>query len=354
MVKKEKMEQTGHGQQVWPNIPDLSIPRQEQEVEKVLTDLHKKFGAESVLLMSEEAVNRKHPVFPSGSIGLDSLLGVGGWPFGRIIEALGPEQSGKTTMALMAAASIQRIGGTVAYIDAEHSVDLPYAAKIGVDIRKMLLSQPSSGEEALNIAETLAKSGTVNLIIVDSVSALTPQAELDGAIGDRHIGLQAQLMSQALRKLASVVHKAGNCSLFFINQIRYKIGVMFGSPETSSGGKALKFYASVRLDVRKTTLIKKGEEVIGQKVKLKIVKNKVAPPFRETEVEMIYGRGIWRAGEIVDLGVKYGVIEKSGSWLSYQGERLGLGRDNAAVHLEQRPELYTEVEGHVRSKALGV
>lgn len=334
----------------WPNIPNLTIPNQDKEIEKVLAGVHKRFGAGSALLMSAEVADHKHPVFPTGSLALDVALGVGGWPFGRIIEAYGPEGSGKTTIALQAAASIQRLGGTVGYIDAEHAVDLPYAAQIGVNVEKLILSQPSSGEEALDIAEMLVKSGRVNMVIVDSVSALVPQKELDGTMGDQHIGLQARLMSQALRKLAAVVHKAGNCSLFFINQLRMMIGVKFGSPETTSGGKALKYYASVRLDVRKIGQIKKGEDVIGQKVRLKVVKNKVAPPFKEVEADMIYGKGIWRAAEIVDLAVEHEVIEKSGSWLSYKQERLGLGRDNAAIHLEQNLKLLTEVESHVRSK----
>jgi len=336
---------------VWPNIPDLSLPK-DKSVEVALSALHKKHGAESVVLLSDDAIVKVHPVFPSGSLALDFALGVGGWPFGRIIEAFGPEQSGKTTIALQAAASIQRMNGVVAYIDAEHAVDIGYASQLGVDVSKMMLSQPDSGEQALDIAESLVRSKAVNLIIVDSVAALVPKAELEGAMGDQHIGLQARLMSQALRKLAAVIHKAGNCSLFLINQLRMKIGVQFGSPETTTGGRALKFYASVRVDVRKIGLIKKGEDVIGQKVKIKVVKNKVAMPFKEFDGELIYGKGLWRAAEIVDIAVEHGIVEKSGSWLSYQGERLGLGRDNAAMALEQNQTLCMEIEKHVRSKVL--
>jgi recombination protein RecA len=291
-------------------------------------------------------------VVSTGSLGLDVALGVGGLPRGRVIEIYGPESSGKTTLTLQVVAEMQKLGGTCAFIDAEHALDVTYADKIGVSVPDLLISQPDTGEQALEIADALVRSGSVDLIIIDSVAALVPKAEIEGEMGDALPGLQARLMSQALRKLTGTI-KRTNCMVIFINQIRMKIGVMFGSPETTTGGNALKFYASVRLDIRRIGSIKKGDEVVGNETKVKVVKNKVAPPFREAIFDILYGQGVSREGEIIDLGVEAKVVEKSGAWYSYNGERIGQGRDNCREYLRENPDLAREIENKVREH-LGV
>src|SRR5260221_6864892 len=284
----------------------------------------------------------------TGSIGVDAALGVGGLPRGRIVEIYGPESSGKTTLSLHVIAEAQKTGGLAAFIDAEHALDAEYAKKLGVDIDTLLVSQPDSGEQALEIAEVLVRSGAIDVIVIDSVAALVPRAELDGEMGDSHVGLQARLMSQALRKLTGIVSKSRTC-LLFINQIREKIGVMFGNPETTTGGRALKFYASIRLDIRRTNQIKKGEEVVGSRTRVKVVKNKVASPFREAEFDILYGQGTSREGDLLDLGVTRNLVEKSGSWFSYKGQRIGQGRDSARQFLKENPELVTKLDSELRS-----
>jgi recombination protein RecA len=291
-------------------------------------------------------------VVSTGSLGLDIALGVGGLPRGRVIEIYGPESSGKTTLTLQVIAQMQRLGGTCAFVDAEHALDIQYAQKLGVNLHDLLISQPDTGEQALEIVDALTRSGAVDLIVIDSVAALTPKAELEGEMGDSLPGLQARLMSQALRKLTATIKKA-NCTVIFINQIRMKIGVMFGSPETTTGGNALKFYASVRLDIRRTGSIKKGDEVIGNETKVKVVKNKVASPFKTAEFDILYGEGISRLGEVLDLGVASNIIEKSGAWFAYKGEKIGQGRDNSREFLKENPLLATEIENRVREH-LGV
>jgi recombination protein RecA len=287
----------------------------------------------------------------TGSLGLDIALGVGGLPRGRVIEIYGPESSGKTTLTLQAIAEAQRAGGTAAFVDAEHALDPAYAEKLGVNVKELLVSQPDTGEQALEITDMLVRSSAVDIIVVDSVAALTPKAEIEGEMGDAHVGLQARLMSQALRKLTGNI-KRSNSIVIFINQIRMKIGVMFGNPETTTGGNALKFYASVRLDIRRIGALKNGEEVIGNQTRVKVVKNKVAPPFREAEFEIMYGAGISRVGEIIDIGVLHGLVEKSGSWYSYNGERIGQGKENARTFLTQHPEIAQDIEGKLREKLL--
>ena len=287
----------------------------------------------------------------TGSLGLDIALGVGGLPRGRVVEIYGPESSGKTTLTLQVIAEAQRVGGTAAFVDAEHALDPVYAAKLGVNVQELLVSQPDTGEQALEITDMLVRSGAVDIVVVDSVAALTPKAEIEGEMGDMHVGLQARLMSQALRKLTGNI-KRSNTIVIFINQIRMKIGVMFGNPETTTGGNALKFYASVRLDIRRIGALKNGEEVIGNQTRVKVVKNKVAPPFREAEFEILYGAGISRNGEIIDIGVAQGFVEKSGSWYSYNGERIGQGKENARTFLDQHPEIAREIEGKIREKLL--
>ncbi|MFO0011000.1 MAG: recombinase RecA, partial [Betaproteobacteria bacterium] len=291
-------------------------------------------------------------VVSTGSLGLDIALGVGGLPRGRVIEIYGPESSGKTTLTLQVIAEMQKIGGTAAFIDAEHALDVQYAQKLGVNLQELLISQPDTGEQALEIADALVRSGSVDLIVIDSVAALTPKAEIEGEMGDSLPGLQARLMSQALRKLTGTI-KRTNCLVIFINQIRMKIGVMFGNPETTTGGNALKFYASVRLDIRRVGSIKKAEEVIGSETKVKVVKNKVAPPFKQAEFDILYGEGISREGEVVDLGAAHNVVEKSGAWYSYNGDRIGQGKDNAREYLREHPEVALEIENKIREK-LGV
>ncbi|MDE7264114.1 MAG: recombinase RecA [Anaeroplasmataceae bacterium] len=317
----------------------------EQALEEALKRIEKEFGKGSIMRLGDE-IDRKIEVIPSGSIALDKALGVGGYPKGRIIEIYGPESSGKTTFALHAIANAQKNGGFAAFIDAEHALDPVYAKALGVDIENLILSQPDNGEQALDIAEALIKSGSVDILVVDSVAALVPEAELNGDMGDSHVGLHARLMSQAMRKLAGIINKT-NCVAIFINQIREKVGVMFGNPETTTGGRALKFYASVRLDIRRGEAIKDGTIILGNRTNVKVVKNKVAPPFKVAEVEIIYGQGISRLGEIVDLAVKYEIINKSGAWFSYNGTKIGQGRENTKEYLKNNPELLKEIEEKV-------
>lgn len=316
-----------------------------------LTQIEKTFGKEAIMKLGEKSGKIKVEVLPTGALSLDLALGVGGLPRGRIIEIYGPEASGKTTLTLHIIAQAQKSGGVAAFIDAEHALDPSYAKRIGVDVDNLLVSQPSSGEEALEIAEKLVRSGAVDVIVIDSVAALVPKAEIEGEMGDSHMGLQARLMSQALRKLTAIASDT-KTAIIFINQIRHKIGVMFGSPETTTGGLALKFYSSVRLDIRKIENIKKGDMIIGSKIRVKVVKNKVAPPYRVAEFEMINGEGISREGCILDMGVETGLIEKMGSWYEYKGERLGQGRDNAKEYLKEHPEIAGEIENQLKSKFL--
>ncbi len=317
-----------------------------------LAQIEKQFGKGSVMRLADGEVAEDIQVVSTGSLGLDIALGVGGLPRGRVVEIYGPESSGKTTLTLQVIAEMQKLGGTCAFIDAEHALDVQYAQKLGVNLQELLVSQPDTGEQALEIADALVRSGSVDLIVVDSVAALTPKAEIEGEMGDSLPGLQARLMSQALRKLTGTI-KRTNCLVIFINQIRMKIGVMFGNPETTTGGNALKFYASVRLDIRRTGSIKKAEEVIGSETKVKVVKNKVAPPFKQAEFDILYGEGISREGEIVDLGSTHNIVEKSGAWYSYNGDRIGQGKDNAREYLREHPEIALEIENKIREK-LGV
>lgn len=313
-----------------------------------LAQIEKQFGKGSIMRMDDKQVANDIQVVSTGSLGIDLALGVGGLPRGRVVEIFGPESSGKTTLCLHVVAEMQKLGGTCAYIDAENALDPIYARKLGVKVDEMLISQPDTGEQALEIADMLVRSGGVDVIVIDSVAALTPKAELEGEMGDSHMGLQARLMSQALRKLTANI-KRTNTLVIFINQIRMKIGVMFGSPETTTGGNALKFYASVRLDIRRTGNIKKGEEMIGSETRVKVVKNKVAPPFKQADFEIMYGEGISRSGEIIDLGVSNNIIEKSGSWYSYTGQKIGQGKENVREFLKEHPQIAKEVEGKVRA-----
>jgi recombination protein RecA len=314
-----------------------------------LSQIEKQFGTGSVMRMGDARAVRNLDVISSGSLGLDIALGVGGLPRGRVVEIYGPESSGKTTLALQAIAEAQKAGGTAAFVDAEHALDPQYAEKLGVKVADLLVSQPDTGEQALEITDMLVRSGAVDVIVIDSVAALTPKAEIEGEMGDSHVGLHARLMSQALRKLTGNI-KRSNTLVIFINQIRMKIGVMFGNPETTTGGNALKFYASVRLDIRRTGAIKKGEEVIGSETKVKVVKNKVAPPFRVALFDILYGEGVSREGEIIDLGVQHGIIEKTGAWYSYKKERIGQGKDNARQYLRDNPERAREIEALIREQ----
>jgi recombination protein RecA len=316
-----------------------------------LSQIEKQFGKGSVMRLGDAGATYEVDSIPTGSLGLDIALGVGGIPRGRVIEIFGPESSGKTTLTLAIIASAQSNGGTAAFVDAEHALDPVYAEKLGVKVNDMLVSQPDTGEQALEITDMLVRSGAVDVVVVDSVAALTPKAEIEGEMGDQHMGLQARLMSQALRKLTGNI-KRSNTIVIFINQIRMKIGVMFGNPETTTGGNALKFYSSVRMDIRRIGAIKNGEEVVGSMTRVKVVKNKVAPPFRETEFEIMYGTGISKEGELIELGVLHNMIEKSGSWYSYKGERIGQGKDNARVFLQQHPEIAKDIEGQIRSKLI--
>ncbi|MBT4922162.1 MAG: recombinase RecA [Rickettsiales bacterium] len=317
-------------------------------LETALAQIERSYGKGSVMKLGQKGTVDIEAI-STGSISIDWALGIGGFPKGRIIEIYGPESSGKTTLALSAVAQAQKSGGTCAFIDAEHALDPVYAANLGINLDDLLISQPDTGEQSLEITDTLVKSGAVDLIVVDSVAALVPKAELDGEMGDTHVGLQARLMSQALRKLTGAVAKT-NCTVIFINQIRMKIGVMFGSPETTTGGNALKFYSSVRVDIRRIGSLKNKDEVIGNQTKIKIVKNKVAPPFKIVEVEIIYGKGISRMGEIVDLGVREEIIEKAGAWYSYQGEKIGQGKENTKLFLQDHPELADDLEKQIRVK----
>ncbi|QEI08107.1 recombinase RecA [Pigmentiphaga aceris] len=317
-----------------------------------LAQIEKQFGKGSVMRYGDNEVEHDIQVVSTGSLGLDIALGVGGLPRGRVIEIYGPESSGKTTLTLQVIAEMQKLGGTCAFIDAEHALDVSYASKLGVNLTDLLISQPDTGEQALEITDALVRSGSVDLIVIDSVAALTPKAEIEGEMGDSLPGLQARLMSQALRKLTATI-KRTNCMVIFINQIRMKIGVMFGNPETTTGGNALKFYASVRLDIRRTGSIKKGDEVVGNETRVKVVKNKVSPPFKSAEFDIMYGAGISREGEIIDLGVTAGIVEKSGAWFSYNGERIGQGKDNAREFLKDRTAMAYEIENRVREQ-LGV
>ena len=313
-----------------------------------LTQIERSFGKGSIMRLGDGTVLDVE-VIPTGSIGLDHALGVGGVPRGRVIEVFGPESSGKTTLALHIIAETQKLGGQAAFIDAEHALDAQYAHALGVNTEDLLVAQPDSGEQALDIVETLVRSGAVDIIVIDSVAALTPRSEIEGEMGDSHMGLHARLMSQALRKLTAITSKS-HTSIVFINQIRMKIGVMFGNPETTTGGNALKFYASLRLDIRRIAAIKDGQEVVGNRTRVRVVKNKVAPPFRECEFDIIYGRGISRSGELLDMAVDRNIIEKSGSWFSYQGNRLGQGRENARAFVESNPQIFDEILAKIKAE----
>lgn len=315
-------------------------------LEMALKQIEKQFGKGSIMKLGEQT-DRQIAVSPSGSLALDAALGIGGYPRGRIIEIYGPESSGKTTVALHAIAEVQAEGGQAAFIDAEHALDPVYASKLGVNIDELLLSQPDTGEQALEIAEALVRSGAVDILVIDSVAALVPKAEIEGEMGESHMGLQARLMSQALRKLSGAINKSKTIAIF-INQVREKIGVMFGNPETTPGGRALKFYSSVRLEVRRSETLKQGTEMVGNKTKIKVVKNKVAPPFRTAEVDIMYGEGISKEGEIIDIGSELEIVQKSGSWYSYNGERIGQGRENAKLFLKENSELRLEIQQKIR------
>jgi len=333
---------------VAPPAPALNTEKA-KALQAALAQIEKQFGKGTIMRLGEGEVIEDIEVVSTGSLGLDMALGVGGLPRGRVVEIYGPESSGKTTLTLQVIAEMQRVGGTCAFIDAEHALDIGYAQKLGVNLQELLISQPDTGEQALEIVDALVRSASVDLVVIDSVAALTPRAEIEGEMGDSLPGLQARLMSQALRKLTGSI-KRTNTMVIFINQIRMKIGVMFGSPETTTGGNALKFYASVRLDIRRIGSIKKGEEVIGNETKVKVVKNKVSPPFKTAEFDILYGQGISREGEIIDMGVEAKVLEKSGSWYAYKGEKIGQGKDNAREFLKENPALAFEIENKVRAE----
>ena len=316
-------------------------------LDAAISQIEKQFGKGSIMKLGDSSAQMNVETIPTGALSLDIALGLGGLPKGRIIEIYGPESSGKTTVALHAVAEVQRRGGIAGFIDAEHALDPAYAKNIGVDIDNLYISQPDCGEQALEITETMVRSGAVDIVIVDSVAALVPKAEIDGDMGDSHVGLQARLMSQALRKLTAVISKS-NCIVIFINQLREKVGVMFGNPETTTGGRALKFYASVRMDVRRIESLKQGGEVIGNRTRVKIVKNKIAPPFKEAEFDIMFGQGISREGDILDLAADVGVVNKSGAWYAYNGEKIGQGRENAKIYLKEKPMICEEIEAKVR------
>ncbi|HOI15916.1 MAG TPA: recombinase RecA [Geobacteraceae bacterium] len=322
----------------------------EKAVDLAVSQIEKQFGKGSIMRLGNDEPLPDVAAIPTGSISLDMALGVGGVPRGRVIEIFGPESSGKTTLALHIVAEAQKLGGIAAFVDAEHALDIGYARKLGVRTDDLLVSQPDTGEQALEIAEMLVRSGAIDVLVIDSVAALVPKAEIEGDMGDSHMGLQARLMSQALRKLTAIIAKS-NCCVIFINQIRMKIGVMFGNPETTTGGNALKFYASVRLDIRKIASLKQGNDVIGSRTKVKVVKNKVAPPFREVEFDILYGEGISRIGDILDLAVDRGIIDKSGAWFSYGNDRIGQGRENSRIFLKEHPEIVAEVEAKILEQA---
>ena len=321
-----------------------------QALESALAQIQRQFGKGAIMRLGESTANMEIDAIPTGSLALDIALGIGGVPRGRVIEIYGPESSGKTTVALHIVAEAQKLSGTAAFIDAEHALDPIYAKKLGVNTDELLISQPDTGEQALEIAEALVRSGAVDVIVIDSVAALVPRAELDGDMGDAHVGLQARLMSQALRKLTGAINKSKTC-VIFINQIREKVGVIFGNPETTSGGRALKFYASVRIEVRRGENIKQGTEFVGNRTKVKVVKNKVAPPFRQAEFDIMYGEGISKEGNILDIGVEMNIVDKTGSWYSYNGERIGQGRENAKEYFKGHPEIRQEVEQKIRDVA---
>ena len=320
-------------------------------LDAALGQLDRQFGRGTIMRLGDSTVPRDIDAIPTGSLGLDAALGIGGLPRGRVVEIYGPESSGKTTLSLEVIAQAQRRGGTAAFVDAEHALDPGYAEKIGLDIDDLLVSQPDTGEQALEITDTLVRSGAVDVVVIDSVAALTPKAEIEGEMGDSHVGLQARLMSQALRKLTANI-KRSNTLVIFINQIRMKIGVMFGSPETTTGGNALKFYSSVRLDIRRTGAIKKGDEVIGNETRVKIVKNKIAPPFKNVQFDILYGEGVSLHGELLDYGVAHGIVEKSGAWYGYGSDRIGQGRDNARKFLKEHPQAAGEIESELRARMI--
>jgi len=325
------------------------MQEREKAIELAVSQIEKQFGKGSIMRLGNDQPLPDVPAIPTGALSLDVALGVGGVPRGRVIEIFGPESSGKTTLALHITAEAQKLGGIAAFVDAEHALDIGYARKLGVKTDDLLVSQPDTGEQALEIAETLVRSGAIDILVIDSVAALVPKAEIEGEMGDSHMGLQARLMSQALRKLTGIISKS-NCCVIFINQIRMKIGVMFGNPETTTGGNALKFYASVRMDIRKIATLKQGNDVIGSRTKVKVVKNKVAPPFKEVEFDILYGEGISKEGDLLDLAVDKGIVDKSGAWFSYGKERIGQGRENTRIYLKERPELCAEI----REKLLSV
>ncbi len=322
-----------------------------QALAAALTQIERQFGKGSIMRLGDGTAVKDIQVVSTGSLTLDLALGIGGLPRGRVIEIYGPESSGKTTLALQVIAECQKLGGTSAFIDAEHAMDPQYAEKLGVKVEDLLVSQPDTGEQALEITDMLVRSGAIDIVVIDSVAALTPKAEIEGDMGDSHVGLHARLMSQALRKLTANINRS-NCMVIFINQIRMKIGVMFGSPETTTGGNALKFYASVRLDIRRIGALKKGDEIIGNQTRVKVVKNKMAPPFKQAEFEILYGEGISREGEIIELGVKYNIIDKSGAWYSYNGDRIGQGKENVRQFLKDNPAIAAEIDARLRTELL--
>ena len=322
-----------------------------QALTVALAQIEKQFGKGAIMRMGDGGNINAVEVVSSGSLALDVALGIGGLPRGRVVEIYGPESSGKTTLTLQVIAEAQKVGGTAAFVDAEHALDPQYAENLGVNVEDLLVSQPDTGEQALEITDMLVRSGAVDIVVVDSVAALTPKAEIEGEMGDHHVGLQARLMSQALRKLTGNI-KRSNCMVIFINQIRMKIGVMFGSPETTSGGNALKFYSSVRLDIRRIGALKKGDEIIGNQTRVKVVKNKMAPPFKQAEFEILYGKGISKLGELISLGVEHGIVSKAGAWYSYGSDRIGQGKENSRVYLEEHPEIAVEIEGKLRAMLL--
>tara|TARA_Y100001960_G_scaffold326642_1_gene411390 strand:- start:1356 stop:2453 length:1098 start_codon:yes stop_codon:yes gene_type:complete len=322
----------------------------EKALEAALSQIERAFGKGSVMKLGQREQAVEIEAIPTGSLALDIALGIGGLPRGRVVEIYGPESSGKTTLALHVSAEAQKQGGTCAFVDAEHALDPVYARKLGINLEDLLISQPDTGEQALEIADTLVRSGAIDVLVIDSVAALVPRAELEGEMGDTHVGLQARLMSQALRKLTSSISRS-NCMVIFINQIRMKIGVMFGNPETTSGGNALKFYSSVRLDIRRIGAIKDRDEVVGNQTRVKVVKNKVAPPFKMVEFDIMYGEGISRTGELIDLGVRAGIVEKSGSWFSYDGQRIGQGRENVKTYLRENPDVAKAIDAEIRRNA---
>jgi len=329
----------------------MAADDKQKALNAALSQIEKQFGKGSVMRMGDASAARDIDAVSTGSLGLDIALGIGGLPRGRVVEIYGPESSGKTTLTLHVIAEMQKLGGTAAFVDAEHALDPGYAEKLGVNVDDLLVSQPDTGEQALEITDMLVRSGAVDIVVVDSVAALTPKAEIEGDMGDHHVGLQARLMSQALRKLTANI-KRTNTMVIFINQIRMKIGVMFGNPETTTGGNALKFYASVRLDIRRIGAIKKGDEILGNETRVKVVKNKVAPPFKKTEFDILFGEGVSHEGEIITLGVQEGIIDKSGAWYSYNGDRIGQGKDNVRNFLKENPQIAEEIEAKVRARLL--